>query len=196
MSKGEIVFIERKKKNSLSQQLNEGICYIKSRIITNQYKNEKLIWKVIYDKIYRKDIYNIIMSAKDEKDTSFLRSLYYRKQDNEAFPLLKQNIDLGDEDLDVFIENNYLLQSNKLYSLETYSYFLYIPLLVLSMYFKLKNNTRGFNFTGITFVSVLAANLLAAHSRKRFYETRQDKKFESDNEKAMSVYRKLFYIDI
>jgi hypothetical protein len=196
MNNEKIVFIDRTKKKSIIERINESLNNLKSRIIANQYKNEKLIWKLLYDKIYRRDMYRIIINSKDEKDTSFLRSLYYRKQHNETFPLLKQNIELDNDDLDIFLENNYLLNSNKLYALETYSYFLYIPLLAVSIYYKYKNNTKWFNFTSFLFVSVLACNFLALYKRKKFYESRKDKRFEGDNEQAMAVYRKLFYIDI
>jgi hypothetical protein len=196
MKEDKTVFIERKKKKSFVELFNDLISNFNSRILKNQYKSEKMIWKVLYDKIYRKDLFEMLMNAENEKDKSFLRNIYYVKQDNETFPLIKTNEQLNEDDLEVYYENNYLQGSNKLYKFETYSYYMYIPLLCLSSYYRIKNNTKIFNLTAFLFMTVLATNFSAFYKRKKFYETSKEKVFEADNQKALSIYKTLFYIDI
>jgi hypothetical protein len=189
------IFIERKKKRSFVQTLNEYFEVIKGQILINQYKSEKIVWKVLYDKIYRNDLFSILISA-DEKESAFLRSLYYVKQENGNFPLLKDNIELDNDDLDIFYENNYLLNSHKFYLIETYSYFLYIPLLAISLFFKFRGAQKKFNFTTFVFISILGLNFFSTKQRRNFYDPKQEKKLIENNEKAITVYKKLFYIDI
>jgi hypothetical protein len=195
MKEDKTIFIERKKKVSGLEKIKSYYSKWENRMIGEQYQYDKILWRVSYDKIYRKEVYDFLMLTQDEKDLNFVRNMYHIKSEKIGYPNIKSNDYFIDDDPEFYVENNYLLQSFKLYKYEKYSFYLYAPLVIPSLYFKYKNNDILFTMLSALFVGVLYTNYSSSNKRKAFYEY-NDKKIESRNETGLDVYKRLFYINM
>jgi hypothetical protein len=195
MKDDKIIFIERKKKESMIEKIQKYYSKWENRLLGKQYKTEKIIWRVLYDKIYRKDVYDLLMKTQDEKDLNFVRNLYYINTEKAGYPVIKSNDDFIDDDPEFYLENNYLIQSFKYYKNEKFSFYIYGPLVLTSIYYKLKKNDIIFTIFTLMFSGVIYSNYSLSKKRESFYEY-NDKKVENRNKHSLEVYKRLFHINM
>ena len=194
MKDDKIIFIERKKKENLVELLRKYYIRYQVSLVSKLYKNEGIIWKVLYDKIYRKDLYNLLMKTENEKDLNFIRNLYYIKSKEYEYAIIKTNESFIEDDLDFYLENNYLYQTIKYYKYETFTYLSCVPILLLSFYSKWYKRDKLFNFNTILFVGILYFSYSFRMKKSNLNNT-MDKIIEGSNIKEFEVYKRLFYIN-
>src|SRR5690348_1942595 len=129
-----ITFIERKKYIPLGQRLAKLYEEFSVQQIAKNYKSEGLLWRVVYDKVYRPELYKFISSVENIKEINVVRNIFAINENKYEYKQLKENTQLDMDDDEVYTENNYLRKVHKYFLMETYSYYSTIPLVVATSF--------------------------------------------------------------
>jgi hypothetical protein len=189
--KQEITFIDRKKSKPIFQTNYEKL---KKFILAKNYKEEKVLFRVLYDKIYRPDLYNFIIKG-GQKNLNLARNVFSANEDKYEYSLLKENENLQFDDDEIYSENNYLIKLHKYFALHKLTIYFSVPLGCASVYYKLGNKQpTKFNIC-LALCSVVFLVSYWNYKRKdEFYKTEFQRILERANESQMNIYKK-FYFD-
>lgn len=198
-----IVFIDRKKNSYLKDKLNSFIenFYIKN--IERQYFDENYIFKVLYDKIYRPDIFRFLMNS-DSKQVNINVTKNILKMNESKLEFKFKRIKSFDNDLsllntenfaddEIFTENNYLNYMHKMYIKERFARYSSFLLCVSSAFLKfgLKKN----NIANITLV-MIAINIgyifYLNQNKNKVFNDEFDKLIVQKNQHEIRVYKKYY----
>ncbi len=123
MESEKIKRIERKKKIPLKDKIYEKINNLQISFVQKHYKDEKLLWRVIYDRLYRIDLFDYIMNS-DGKYLNISRNIFNINEEKYKYLKLDKNLLFED---DIYIENNFLINHHNYYLMEKLSFILLIP---------------------------------------------------------------------
>lgn len=185
-----IVFIDRKKSTPIFQSNLEKL---QKYFIAKNYKDEKILFRVIYDKIYRPELYNFILKG-GKKNLNLARNIYTANEDRYEFQILKSNDDFKIDDDELYSENNYISKLHKYFILHKLSIYLSVPLGCSSIYFKLvKKSSFYFNITILVSVTLLLVSLSNYRTKEKFYTSEIHKILENANVNDADAYKKFYY---
>ena len=122
------------------------------------YENGNLLFKILYDKIYRKSLYNYINNS-DINVPNKTRTFISFNKDNFDYKALKKNEEfISENDDDVYTENIYLLKSQEIFRISLinkYSSFFFLIILCGGLIFQKKSvlvfSGVGLMLNGIAF---------------------------------------------
>ena len=189
--KSEITFIDRKKTKPIFQTYYEKLNKV---LIAKNYKEEKILFRVLYDKIYRPELYNFIIKG-GRKNLNLARNVFSANEDRYEYDLLKENENFHFDDDELYSENNYLIKLNKYFILHKLTIYLSVPLGCTSVYYKLANRQpTKFNICIFLCSTVFLLSYWNYKRKDDFYKTEFQKILERANESQMNIYKK-FYFD-
>jgi len=184
-----IIRIDRKKsvpfKNRVIDQYNKFLINLTER----HYKDQKLLWRVIYDKLYRIELFDYVMNCED-KNINIARNIFNINEEKYVYKQLNEDLILDDN---LFVENLFLLNYHKYYKFEKIAFLCFIPTILLfpiGLYKRSKRLLFGFTF-------ILLFNLLLngyIHNKKtNLGKSKVDKELKKKYKYEVKRYRMFFY---
>lgn len=191
-----IIFIERKKYVTLGQRVKNFYQEFLCNLVESNYKEEKLLWRVVYDKIYRPELYNFVNTVKDSKEVNVVRNIFTLNETKYPYKLLKDSADLGINDDEIYTENNYLQKLHKYYKMENYAYRASLPLILITSYHGVVNRKKPKFSVSCFFLAIaLGVTFYGNNQKTAVHKSELEKILQSRNENEVQVYRRFFYDD-
>ena len=185
-----ITFIDRKKSEPIFQSNYDKL---KKFLLAKNYKDEKILFRVLYDKIYRPDLYNFILKG-GKKNLNLARNVFSANEDKYEYKLLRENDTFQFEDDELYSENNYLTKLHKFYLLHKLTIYSTVPIGFTSVYYKLVNKQpTKFNICVCISSVVFSFNLWNYRKNQGIYRSEFQKILERGNETEMDAYKKFYY---
>jgi hypothetical protein len=141
-----IVYIDRKKNNYIKDKFDKIKENFFIRNIQRLYFDDNILFKILYDKIYRPSFYNFLINSDREKiNPNVTKNIFKMNEDKLEFQFQKiqqfENnlLSLSNEkfnDDEIFGENNILLSMNKVFLKERLAKYSSFFFCVLSLFFK------------------------------------------------------------
>jgi hypothetical protein len=195
-NRDEVTFIERKKYIPLGDRMKNYFDNYSKHLLISNYKNEKLLFRVIYDKIYRPELYTFVNTIQNVKEVNMLRNIFTMNETKYDYNLIKENNQLKIEDDEIYTENNFLRKVHKYYKMYSIFYYMTGPLFFISSYFALyeKRKFKMFLFLIATGSSFLTS-IYAEQQKKKLLNSELSKLLTINNSKAIDKYKIFFYDD-
>jgi hypothetical protein len=185
-----ITFIDRKKSTPIFQNNFENF---KKYLLAKNYKDEKILYRIIYDKIYRPDLYNFILKG-GKKNLNLARNIYSANEDKYEYKTLKSNESFNFEDDQLFSENNYITKLHNFYVFHKLTIYSSVPLGFFSVYYKLANkNTSKFNLCVLISATIFFVNIWNYRKKDKYYTSEIHKYLENANINDIDTYKRFYY---
>jgi hypothetical protein len=187
---GEVTFIDRRKSKSLNLDFYHSILYY---FISKNYKDDTILFKLLYDKIYRPDLYKFIIKA-GEKNLILSRNILQANEHKYEFKYLKKNDELEFQEDEFYSENNFLQKRHNIFILRKLTLYMTIPVGLSSVFFKLVSRSDSkFRLCTLLSLVIIITNLHFVNKENNlntgeFYQT-----LEEANKKQILIYKKFYY---
>jgi hypothetical protein len=185
-----IIFIDRKNTKSLNLDFYNSL---KKYFISKNYKDDTILFKLLYDKIYRPELYNFIKKA-GEKNLILSRNILQANEEKYEFKALKLNEEMRFDDDELYSENNFLHKRHNIFIFRKLTLYMTIPIGLSSVFFKLISRSET-KFRICIFLSliIILSNFQFVSSEQilnsgEFYHT-----LEEANKKEILIYKKFYY---
>lgn len=189
LNKSQITFIDRKKSKPL---FDIGLKEIKLMALSENFKNEKTLFRLLYDKIYRPELYELIMKGGD-KNINFIRRYLGSTNEKHPFVLLKNNDPLDIEDEESNIENNYLLKSHKIFIYKKSCIYLLMTCSIVNLYYRfIKNSIPKFKISLLAIIFFTILHFKFTNDQIKLDSSSNTKEIQSNNEKMLLIYKNLY----
>jgi len=185
-----IKFIDRKKSEPLFQKYYE--LYSKYFIAKN-YKEEKILFRILYDKIYRPELYNFVLKG-GTKNINLARNIFTANEEKYEYKLLLTNENFNFDDDELYSENNYLLNLHKKYLIHKFTIYSSVPIGISSLFFKFfKKSDNIFYFTLALAGIVFVVNWSNFTKKEKIYKSELQKILIKANERSIETYKNFYY---
>ena len=135
----DIEFIERKRKPPIFEKIRNDLFIF---MIKMNYENGNLLFKILYDKIYRNSLYKYILNS-DINVPNKTRTFLSFNKDNFHYKFLKKNEEfIIENDEDIYSENLYLQKTHEIFRysiINKYSSFIFVIILFGGLLFQKKS---------------------------------------------------------
>lgn len=198
-----IVFIDRKKNSYLKDKLNNLVENFFLRNIEKQYFDDNLVFKVLYDKIYRPEIYKFLINSDKEKvNLNVIKNILKMNESKMEFSF-KRIKDFGNDisimnlenfDDEILSENNQLVFLHKTFIKEKLARYSSFFLCVMSAFFKFAVRKDHISNLTLVFIAFNLGYIFYLNKRKQdVFESVLYKFILQKNKNEIQVYKK-FYI--
>jgi len=191
-SSNKIVFIDRKKSKPIIQNNFEKFCKL---LLSQNYKEEKIIFKILYDKIYRPELFNLITKG-SENNLNLTRNLFNMNEENYEYRIMKNNQDLQLDDDDLYNENSFLLKLHRTFVIHKITIYLSVPFGIGSLYFSVINKSspkfKG-NLSVFGCIALFFINIRNLYTKEALYNSNLFRLVEKTNKLNYEVYKRFYY---
>lgn len=192
-----ITFIQRKKNEPWIEKVKSYKEVFDKWIRAKCYKEEKLIYRIIYDKIYRPELFKIIMNSdKSIKNINMIRNIFQLNEDNFVFEPLRDSSTFKFTDDELYTENNFVNRIDSYFRKQFISSCFFIPLGLLSLYFRFffKSQVKFYVNLCIS-TTIVFINLSASKNKKDIYKGEITRMIMEGNKNEFENYKKFYYDD-
>lgn len=198
-NKQNIAFIPRKKNISNIKKLENYIESFHLILLAKLYKKEKLLFRVIYDKNYRTEMFDFIISA-NQTQINIARNLFTMNETNFPLKYIKSNLDLHELDDDLHTENNFLNKIYYYYCWDWICFLAYIPGLISYIFLRVNSSNKRKNAIYFySFLSYALGNFIISsyfdYKRQMLYSSFTAKELQRKYQDEMDTYKNFFYDD-
>jgi hypothetical protein len=212
MKNNEIFHIDRIKKKTLAEKIKEKFNNIDIYFIKKTYKKEKLLFRVLYDKIYRNDIYTMILNSSKEPDQENLenknhnsksqtrapninlaRNIFKMNEENILYFSIKPNSEKSFNDDSLYPENRYIQNLQKFNKWHNILINLMVPFGIITAYFKLRKKENYFKMMAISSFFLLVGDIYSIQQNSRIGKNGMEDFHKENNKEALEAYRRFYY---
>jgi len=197
-----IVFINRKKNSYLKDKLHNFLDNFILKNIEKQYFDDNIVFKVIYDKIYRPEIHKFLINSDKEKANINLTKNILKMNESKMEFSFKRIKDYGNDisiinlenfDDELLSENNQILSLHKLFIKEKLARYSSFFLCIVSVFFKfaIRNNNIS-NFTLFLIAGNLGYIVYLNASKQKVYDSELYKILLDKYKNEIQVYKKYY----
>jgi hypothetical protein len=185
-----ITFIDRKKsKPVLSEFFNQFLKYL----VYLNYKEEKITFRIVYDKIYRPELYNFIIKG-SEKNINLTRNIFTMNEEKYSYELIKKNEEFTFDDDELYNENSYLRTVHKYFLVQKLTIYTSLPMCFITLYYKFIQNHSIKMFVSLVSLFVLmGVNMNNKNNQKNFEKKEVFRMAVEANKKYFDTYKNFFY---
>lgn len=186
-----IIRIERKKSLSFKNRISEQIYKTQIKLVEKHYKEQKLLWRVIYDRLYRLDLYEYVLNCED-KNLNIARNIFNINEEKYKYQKINEDLFL-EEGNDLYTENSLLIKYQKYYTLEKIASYLMIPNIIFFS-FSIVRRSRGLIYGfAILLFSNLVFNGYIHSMRSNLSNSKIEKDLKKKYKNEVKRYRLFFY---
>lgn len=197
-----IIFIDRKKNSYLKDKVNNFIDRFFIRNIEKQYFDDNLIFKILYDKIYRPDIFKFLINSDKEKVNINVTKNILKMNESKFEFSFKRIQDFGNDlsivnvenfDDEILSENNQLVFMHKSFIKEKLARYSSFFLCVTSAFFKFAVKKNYLSNLTMVLIAFNLGYIFYVHSKKQEILNSQIYKFMvNKNKNEIQVYKKYY----
>lgn len=183
-----IKFIHREKNVTFGDKIRNIRDQIKLLFIYKAYKDEKIPFKLIYDKIYRKEAYNLIING-SQHNMHLARNIYSTNEDKYPFRVIEKEI-LDDE---TYAQNMFLDKVVSNYFKYKLSSYLIIPFGTATIVFKFVMRNNNLFILSTLFSTILFLyNLRSFRNKENAYLKGLVTLIEEELKDELNLYKNFF----
>lgn len=186
-----ITFIDRKKAKPFYHNLKDTFT---NYMLFKVYKEENVIFKILYDKLYRPDLFNLIIRG-SMNNLNLTRNLFRMNNTKFKYDQIVNNDKMNFTDDDLYSENSYLFQIYNIFLVSKITLYLSIPFGLGSVYFILNRSYSKANIFFISCLMLLCVNLRNANKKEKIIKSSLYRSIEETNRSNIEIYKK-FYADL
>lgn len=146
-NKKELHYIKISKQNSIQEKISLSYMKLYSYQISKHYQSTNILFKVLYDKLYRSNLYKIILNSED-LNKNISRNLIYLKEDLSEFRKINKILNqtqIDNEEYDAYdlqLENDHIFKSFSYFVKRNYCFYAYFFFLMGAVFMRIQSKSN------------------------------------------------------